>query len=83
MVPVALAMSAGFDRGLAWIADIEARGELSDYPLLHAARADLLRRTGRNAEAGAAYALAIGLTRNDTERAYLERRLAELSIARR
>ena len=49
-----------------------------EYPLLHAARADLLRRDGRAAEAALAYGAAIELTTNRTERAYLERRLGEL-----
>jgi RNA polymerase sigma-70 factor, ECF subfamily len=76
---VALAMAAGPDQGLAWIVNIEARGHLIDYPLLHAARADLLRRAQRKPEAAAAYRAAIELTRNQTERAYLQRRLQELS----
>jgi len=79
---VALAMASGIDDGLAWIAKIEARGDLQDYPLLHAARADLLRRAGRDEDARSAYAIAIGQTRNGTERAYLERRLSELSSGR-
>jgi RNA polymerase sigma-70 factor, ECF subfamily len=78
---VALAMAARIDDGLAWIARIEARGELADYPLLHAARADLLRRACRHDEARDAYRIAIGGTRNRTERAYLERRMRELGEA--
>ncbi|MBP8296277.1 MAG: RNA polymerase sigma factor [Burkholderiales bacterium] len=76
---VALAMAAGPEQGLAWIAKIQARGDLPGYPLLHAARADLLRRAGCVPEARAAYVEAIGLTRNDTERAYLEGRLRSIN----
>ena len=64
---------------LAGIAKIQARGDLPGYPLLHAARADLLRRAGCVPEARAAYVEAIGLTRNDTERAYLEGRLRSIN----
>ena len=74
---VALAMAEGPERGLAWIAAIDAGGELAGYHLLPAARADLLRRLGRRAEAAAAYDAAIALTRNRAERLYLERRLRE------
>lgn len=76
---VALAMAAGLAEGLAWIDKIEARGELSDYYLLHAARADLLRRAGRNHEAAIAYQKAISLAKNPSEMAYLNRRLQEVS----
>ncbi len=74
---VALAMSAGVDPGLVWIERIAARGELDDYHLLHAARADLLRRAGRLDEAAAAYRAAIAKTENAAEAAYLARRLDE------
>jgi RNA polymerase sigma-70 factor (ECF subfamily) len=74
---VALAMAEGAARGLAWIDAIEARGDLAGYHLLPAARADLLRRLGRRAEAGIAYDAAIVLTRNRAERLYLERRVRE------
>jgi RNA polymerase sigma-70 factor (ECF subfamily) len=74
---VALAMADGPERGLAWIEAIEARGELAGYHLLPAARADLLRRLGRRAEAGIAYGAAIALTRSRAERLYLERRVRE------
>ena len=72
-------MVEGPQKGLAWIADIQCRGELAEYPLLHAARADLLRRDGRADEAALAYSAAIELTTNRTERAYLQRRLGELA----
>ena len=74
---VATAMAEGCDVGLRWIDAIAARGELADYHLVAAARADLLRRSGRLAEAAAAYAEALQLVRNPAERAYLERRLHE------
>jgi RNA polymerase sigma-70 factor (ECF subfamily) len=74
---VALAMAEGPEHGLAWIAAIDSGGELAGYHLLPAARADLLRRLGRNAEAAVAYGEAIALTRNRAERLYLERRLGE------
>lgn len=74
---VALAMAEGAESGLAWVAQLAARGELADYYLLPAARADLLRRLGRNVEAREAYAAALLLVRNEAERKYLERRLRE------
>jgi RNA polymerase sigma-70 factor (ECF subfamily) len=54
-------------------------GELDGYHLFHAARADLLRRLDRREEAAAAYARAIELVANPSERAYLERRVAEVT----
>lgn len=57
---------------------LEAKGELADYHLLPAARADLLRREGRWKEAVEAYRQALGLVANDPERRYLSRRLAEV-----
>lgn len=75
---VALALASHIDKGLDWIASIERRGELKDYYLLPAAKADLLRRCGRKAEAIAAYRTALDLVRAPAERKYLERRLAEL-----
>jgi len=73
---VAIAMVEGPDRGLAEIAALGPA--LERYHLLHAARADLLRRAGRPAEAGRAYARALELARQPAERAFLERRLAEV-----
>jgi RNA polymerase sigma-70 factor, ECF subfamily len=75
---VAFAMHAGLDEGLKRIDDIEARGELGNYYLLHAARADLLRRAGRFAEARIAYLRARGLTNNQSEMRYLEQRIVEI-----
>ena len=75
---VAHAMATDAEKGLAWIDRIAARGDLADYHLLHAARADLLRRLGRNEEARAAYTQALALTTNAGERGYLERRRSAL-----
>jgi RNA polymerase sigma-70 factor (ECF subfamily) len=76
---VAVAMRDGPDAGLALIDEIIARGDLADYHLVHAARADLCRRLGRTEEARASYGTALGLVRQEPERRFLERRLAELS----
>jgi RNA polymerase sigma-70 factor (ECF subfamily) len=76
---VAIAMRDGPAAGLALIDGILARGDLADYHLAHAARADLCRRLGRTAEARAAYERALILTQQEPERRFLERRLAELS----
>ena len=75
---VAVAMVDGPDRGLRLIDAIAARGELRDYHLLHAARADLLRRLNRRAEAIAAYEAALELVTLEPERRFLMERLAEL-----
>jgi RNA polymerase sigma-70 factor, ECF subfamily len=76
---VAVAMAEGPASGLALIDAILARGELADYHLAHAARADLCRRLGRFAEARAAYTQALDLARQEPERRFLARRLAELT----
>lgn len=76
---VAVAMADGTDRGLAWIERLALRPELAGYHLVHAARADLLRRAGRLDEALAAYGVALSLVTNGKERAYLERRKRELA----
>ena len=75
---VAVAMDEGASVGLARIEEIEAAGLLNDYPYLHAARADLLRRLGRFVDARAAYERALGLTANAAERRFLRRRLTEV-----
>ena len=75
---VALAMRDGPAAGSPLVEAILARGELADYHLAHAARADLCRRLGRNAEARASYERALALARQEPERRFLERRLAEL-----
>ncbi|HEY2590494.1 MAG TPA: hypothetical protein VGI35_02790, partial [Steroidobacteraceae bacterium] len=69
----------GPSSGLALIDELLARGDLADYRLAHAARADLCRRLGRAAEARAAYERALALTVQEPERQYLTRRLAELA----
>jgi RNA polymerase sigma-70 factor (ECF subfamily) len=74
---VALAMAEGAEHGLQWIDDLAARGELANYYLLPAARADLLRRMGRLDGARLAYAEALTMVRNPAERLYLERRVGE------
>jgi len=75
----ALAMRDGPLAGLAHIDAILARGDLGNYHLAHAARADLCRRLGRTAEARASYEQALSLTQQEPERRFLKRRLAELS----
>jgi RNA polymerase sigma-70 factor (ECF subfamily) len=75
---VAVAMHDGPAAGLELIEAILARGDLSDYHLAHAARADLCRRLGETAQARASYQRALALTRQEPERRFLERRLAEL-----
>lgn len=75
---VAVAMRDGPAAGLVLIDAILARGDLKDYHLAHAARADLCRRLGRASEARAAYQRALGLTRQEPERRFLERRLNAL-----
>jgi RNA polymerase sigma-70 factor (ECF subfamily) len=75
---VAVAMRDGAAAGLVLIEAILDRGDLSDYRLAHAARAELCRRLGRTTDARASYARALALTRQEPERRFLERRLAEL-----
>ena len=76
---VAVAMRDGPDAGLALVDAILARGDLADYHLAHAARADLCRRLGRRGEARTSYERALALTRQEPERRFLQRRLAELT----
>jgi len=75
---VAVAMRDGPLVGLALIDAILARGDLTNYYLVHAARAELCRRLGRTAEAQASYQRALGLTQQAPERRFLERRLNDL-----
>src|SRR6185369_16376140 len=75
---VAVAMRDGPAAGLAAIDAIVARGDLRDYRLVHAARAEFCRRLGRTAEALAAYRKALALTRQEPERRFIERRIAEI-----
>jgi RNA polymerase sigma-70 factor (ECF subfamily) len=72
---VAVAMADGPAAGLALIERLAAAGDLEDYYLMHAARADLLRRMGSSEEAARSYDRALILVTNDSERRYLERRL--------
>ncbi len=74
-----MAMADGPPAGLAIVDELEASGALAGYHLLPATRADLLRRQGRRSEAAAAYREALNLASTDSERAYLARRLAEVS----
>ena len=71
---VAVAMVDGPEAGLELLAALDLPG----YHLLHAARADLLRRLERREEAAAEYRAALGLAMNETDRRFLERRLAEI-----
>jgi RNA polymerase sigma-70 factor (ECF subfamily) len=75
---VAVAMAAGPELGLRLIASDAIAVPLDGYHLLHAARADLLRRLGRAGEAADAYRRALELASNEVERGYLERRLHEV-----
>ena len=76
---VAVAMRDGPAAGLALIDAILVRGDLADYQPAHAARADLCRRLGRAEEARASYQRALALSKQEPERRFLERRMAELS----
>ena len=75
---VAVAMVEGPAAALALIDRLAATGELDSYHLLHAARADLLRRMGSPTQAAASYQRALVLASNDSERRFLERRLREM-----
>ncbi|SDL40787.1 RNA polymerase sigma factor [Pseudomonas indica] len=75
---VAVAMRDGPEAGLALVERLFARGELLDYHLAHAARADFCRRLGCNAEARESYRRALALARQEPERRFLERRLQQL-----
>jgi RNA polymerase sigma-70 factor (ECF subfamily) len=75
---VAIAMVEGPLRGLALIDSLAANGDLDGYHLLHAARADLLRRVGTRVEAAKSYQRALELVTNESERRFLERRLREV-----
>jgi RNA polymerase sigma-70 factor (ECF subfamily) len=75
---VVVAMVDGTQPALALIDGLAATGDLDGYHLLHAARADLLRRSGASVEAARSYARALELVTNDSERRFLERRLREV-----
>ena len=80
---VAVAMVDGPGRALELVDALAATGELDGYHLLHAARADLLRRMGSRDEAAQSYARALSLATNDSERRFLDRRLREVQSPRR
>ena len=75
---VAVAMARGPQPALELIDELATSGELNDYHLLHAARADMLRRLGLNDEAAESYETALRLVTNDSERRFLERRHKEV-----
>jgi RNA polymerase sigma-70 factor (ECF subfamily) len=76
---VAVAMRDGPEAGLVLVEKILEKGDLDQYHLAHAARADLCRRLGRREEARASYESALRLARQEPERRFLRRRLAGLS----
>jgi RNA polymerase sigma-70 factor (ECF subfamily) len=76
---VAVAMRDGPIAGLTLIDDILADGQLADYHLAHAARAELCRRLARNAEARESYERALALAKQEPERRFLRKRLEEVS----
>ena len=75
---VAVAMRDGPATGLPLIETLLADGQLQDYHLAHAARADICRRLGRHADARASYERALALARQEPERAFLAARLRDL-----
>jgi RNA polymerase sigma-70 factor (ECF subfamily) len=75
---VAIGMGRSLEEGLALLDDLEKRGALEEFHLLPAARADLLRRLGRETESAEAYRQALALATNDVERRFLRRMLAKL-----
>ena len=79
---VAVAMRDGPAAGLVIVDDILNRGDLSEYRFAHAARAELCRRLGRSADARVSFERALALTRQEADRRFIERRLAELAGAR-
>jgi RNA polymerase sigma-70 factor (ECF subfamily) len=76
---VAIAMADGAGAGLVRVEELARSGELAGSYLLHATRADLLRRVGRDTDAAAAYRRALGLVGTGPEQRFLERRLTEVS----
>jgi RNA polymerase sigma-70 factor (ECF subfamily) len=78
---VAVAMRDGPAKGLELVDALLERGELAQYHLAHATRADFCRRLGRNADARASYERALALAKQEPERRFLEKRLAELGQA--
>jgi RNA polymerase sigma-70 factor (ECF subfamily) len=80
---VAIAMADGPQAGLARLDGLAGDERLVMYPYFHSARADLLRRSGQRAAAADAYRVALALTSNEVERAFLTRRLAEVGVSAR
>lgn len=76
---VAVAMRDGPEAGLELVDALLAAGELRNYHLIHAARADLCRRLGRKTDARESYERALGLTRLEPEKRFIEQRLKELA----
>ncbi len=76
---VAVAMRDGPEKGLELVDALLQRGELAQYHLAHAARADLCRRLGKKAEARASYERALALAKQEPESRFLEKRLNELN----
>jgi RNA polymerase sigma-70 factor (ECF subfamily) len=75
---VAVAMAGSTREALEVIDALAASSDLENYHLLHATRADLLRRLGRQEESAKSYQRALALVTNDSERRFLERRLREV-----
>jgi RNA polymerase sigma-70 factor (ECF subfamily) len=75
---VAISMVDGPERALALVDELAAAGDLDEYHLLHAARADMLRRMGARDDAAKNYKRALALVSNDSERRFLQRRLREV-----
>jgi RNA polymerase sigma-70 factor (ECF subfamily) len=71
-------MANGAGSGLAIIDALAAKGDLENYHIFHAARAELLRRSGLREDAAKSYSRALELVTNDSERRYLQRRLKEI-----
>jgi RNA polymerase sigma-70 factor, ECF subfamily len=78
---VAVAQAFGPERGLALVDGLGVSGELADYHLWHSARAELLVRLGRHAEAESAFRRALQLATNDVDRRHLSRRLEQVTAA--
>jgi RNA polymerase sigma-70 factor (ECF subfamily) len=74
---LAVGMTAGLDAALERIERLEAGGQLAAFHPLHAGKADVLRRLGRDAEAAIAYRRALEFVTNPAERRFLQRRLEE------
>jgi RNA polymerase sigma-70 factor (ECF subfamily) len=79
---VAVAMRDGPAAGLALVDAILDRGDLRDYRLAHAARAELCRRVGRVVDARQSFERALALTRQEPERRFLEKRISNLAETR-